>query len=166
MYTMNTIMRRGQGGFTLMELLAALTILGILAAIAIPNYTAYVNRGKRAAAKVDLMAAAAQLERNYTTNGCYNFTTVAECRAQAGTAPALTATSPTEGRAHHAITVDYSASATGQAFTLSATPCGTAGTCPAGSEAYTDADCGTLTMAHTGLRTSSGSAPLETCWRR
>jgi type IV pilus assembly protein PilE len=166
MHTMNTIMRRKQGGFTLMELLAALTILGILAAIAIPNYTAYINRGKRAAAKVDLMAAAAQLERNYTTNGCYNFTTVAECRAQAGTAPALTATSPTEGRAHHAITVDYSASATGQAFTLSATPCGTAGTCPAGSEAYTDADCGTLTMAHTGLRTSSGSAPLETCWRR
>jgi type IV pilus assembly protein PilE len=159
-------MRLKQGGFTLMELLAALTILGILAAIAIPNYTAYINRGKRAAAKSELLAIAAQLERNYTTNGCYNFTTVAECRAQAGTAPALPATSPTEGRAHHAVTVDYSASATGQAFTLSATPCGAAGTCPTGSEAFTDADCGTLTLAHTGVRTSSGSASLESCWRR
>lgn len=163
---MNKNTRHKHQGFTLMELLAALTILGILAAIAIPNYTAYINRGKRAAAKVDLLATAAQLERNYTTNGCYNFTTVAECRAQAGTAPVLPATSPGEGRAHHAITVDYSASATGQAFTLSATPCGTAGTCPTGSEAYTDADCGVLTLAHTGVRTSSGSATLETCWRR
>ena len=72
---MNKNTRHKHRGFTLMELLAALTILGILAAIAIPNYTAYINRGKRAAAKVDLLATAAQLERNYTTNGCYNFTT-------------------------------------------------------------------------------------------
>lgn len=159
-------MRHKHRGFTLMELLAALAILGILAAIAIPTYTAYLNRGKRAAAKVDLLAAAAQLERNYTTNGCYNFITVAECRAQKGTAPTLPTTSPAEGRTHHAISVDYSASATGQAFTLSATPCGTAGACPAGSEPYTDADCGTLTLDHTGVRTSSGSATLELCWRR
>jgi type IV pilus assembly protein PilE len=171
-------MRLKQGGFTLMELLAALTILGILAAIAIPNYTAYINRGKRAAVKADLMAAAAQLERNYTTNGCYNFTTAAECRAGAGTAPALPTTSPSEGRAHHAITVE----STGQAFKLIATPCGTTGApCPAGSELFSDSDCGVVTLAHTGRRGAlvpavfpipsgdpdyADEALVVRCWRR
>lgn len=161
---MPKLLRRRMQGFTLIELMVTVLILGILAAIAVPNYTAYVNRGKRAAAKTVLLDAANQLERNYTTNGCYNFTTVAECRAQAGTAPTLPPAAPAEGRAAYGIAVAYPS---GQQFTLSAVPCGAAGAvCPAGAEAYTDAECDTLTLGHTGQRGITGTGTVANCWQR
>jgi type IV pilus assembly protein PilE len=156
-------------GFTLMELLITMAILSILAAVAIPSYAAYVERSKRAAARSGLMAAASFLERNFATNGCYNFTTVVACQQQSGTAltlPAGLAVAPSEGRASYAITLSTSASATGQAYTLTATPCGSAGSCPAGSDPFTDPKCGSLTLTHTGARGRSGSEDVATCWQR
>lgn len=157
---------RAQGGFTLIELLVVIVIAGIFASIAIPNYTAYVNRSKRAAAKTVLLDAANALERNYTTNGCYNRTSVANCQAQAGAAPAVPAVAPAEGKASYAVTVDFSGSATGQTYTLTATPCGTAGTCPVGSDAFTDAECGNLTLTQAGVRGITGTGTVAACWQR
>lgn len=160
---------RGVRGFTLMELLVTITIVAILAAIAIPSYTAYIDRGKRGAARSALMAAASFLERNFTTNGCYNFATVANCQSQSGTAvtlPAALTRAPAEGRASYILTADFSASVTGQAYTLTATPCATAGTCPAGSDPFTDARCGALTLTQAGVRGRTGSEDLAVCWQR
>ena len=159
----------GARGFTLMELLVAVTIVAILAAIAIPSYTAYIERSKRGAARSGLMVAASFLERNFTTNGCYNYATVANCQSQSGTAvtlPAALARAPAEGRASYLIGVDFSASATGQAYTLTATPCATAGSCPAGSDPFTDARCGSLTLTQAGVRGRSGAEDLAVCWQR
>ncbi len=160
-------MKRTAVGFTLIELVVVLAIAAILAAVAIPNYSAYVVRGKRAAAKTVLLESAQWMERNYTANGCYNRSTPAECRPpQAGVDLTLPfAAAPREGRASYVIGF-VPGSLASQGFTLQATPCGTAGTCAAGSDLLTDAECGNFGLSNLGERTISGSGTIANCWQR
>src|SRR5690606_1839164 len=55
-------------GFTLMEVLIALLIIGILAAIAYPSYQEQVRQTRRAECTGALMALASAMERHYTEN--------------------------------------------------------------------------------------------------
>jgi len=139
-------MRKTERGFTLIELMIVIAIIGILAAIAVPQYTDYVTRSRRTDGQSTLLQVAQELERCYTQFSAYNNTNCAVV-----TSGAVSRTSP-EGY--------YVIAATGtalsaSAFTLTATP--------QGAQATHDSDCTTLTLTHLGVQGATG-ADTDSCW--
>lgn len=72
-------------GFTLMELMIALVIIGILSAIAYPNYRDHVIDTRRADAEIALIQAAAQQEKFFTECSTYAATTGTALACASGT---------------------------------------------------------------------------------
>jgi type IV pilus assembly protein PilE len=67
--------RRFNQGFTLIELMITVAIVGILAAIAYPSYTSQIEKGRRAECRGGLLKTMQQQERYYTQRNAYtNFT--------------------------------------------------------------------------------------------
>ena len=136
-----------QGGFTLLELMITVAIVGILAAVAIPSYTDYVLRGKIGEATSNLLAMRTKLEQFYQDNRTY----VGACAA--GTIAPLPS-----GLKYFAITCP---TLTATAYTIQAA----GGTATDGSMTgftYTINEANTRTT--TAVPTAAwGTAPI-TCW--
>jgi len=63
--------KKNEKGFTLIELMIVIAIIGILAAIAIPQFSAYRKRSYNASANADLRNAATAQEAWYVDNARY-----------------------------------------------------------------------------------------------
>ncbi|OEF28583.1 type IV pilin protein [Vibrio rumoiensis] len=77
-----------QKGMTLIELLIAVAIIGVLSAIAYPSYQDHVLKSHRASAMTDMMKIQLALEQHRTQNGSYDYTivdnTTGECDSNLG----------------------------------------------------------------------------------
>lgn len=134
--------RSAARGFSLIELMVAVTILAILAAVAFPSYRNHVVKTHRDTAKACLVEHAQFLERYYTTNLTYE-----------GANPALGCQTESGMDDRYTFAAD---DLTATTYTLTATPIG--------AQATSDTKCGVLTLYEDGSREEGGSGDLADCW--
>ena len=131
-------------GFTLIELMIVVVIVGILAAIGYPSYREQVLKSRRVDGVSALTEAAQRLERCYTQYIAYNNNNCASVAAS-------TFTSVTSGEGYYAVTsiLGGADALAAQTFTLYAAPQG---------DQVNDLKCGTLSLAHDGTKGETGTA--------
>lgn len=152
-----------QKGFTLIELMITVAIIGILAGIAYPSYAEQIAKGRRADARARLMAAQQWMERYYTER--YSYTSAGdqtknlEFEKQAAL---VVSPMPGEGTTMYKISVE----ATPSNYTLKATR--------ESSAAMKNDPCGDLTINKVGTKSvvnfdtkrfSSLDAAVAACWK-
>lgn len=146
-------MMKTKNGFTLIELMIVVVIIGILASMAYPAYIENVRTTKRATAQSDLLELASFLERRFTENNSYlipNGSTdplppATACTTAGGCTPSLA-----NGVIHDDYNYSFSA-VTASTYILQAVP----------QNEQTNDKCGTMTRAET----SATTAATTNCWR-
>lgn len=139
-----------QNGFTLLEILIVVAIIGILSSIALPAYQNSVLRAGRAEAKTELLQVASDQERYFS-----NFNTYVN-DALPLNAPVVADRDRTTQNGFYRISVDACA---GGAITNCFIATATA------QNDQTADSCSTLTITDTGVRGATGDTANE-CWQR
>jgi len=133
---MNSMSER-PGGFTLVELLVCLALVGILLGVALPAYQEHMQRVRRVDAQKSLVELAQSLERFYTSRGTYDGATLPFDQSPRDT-----------GKAFYRL--GFASGPDESGYVLQAEPLG----------AMAGDACGVLTLASSGLR----GAAAERCW--
>lgn len=151
-------MRQRQLGFTLVELMIALIIISVLAAIAIPSYQGYIARSNRTAVKALMTEIASRQESFLSDRRAYATTLTALGYTDTAATTTLyltpggTLTTVTGTEVLYSLALTIPAAGT---WTLTATPLNL--------QARRDTECTALTLQSSGLKSATGSAP-NSCW--
>ena len=137
--------RMPHAGYTLIELLIAMVIAGILAAVAYPSYVQHAVKARRVAAESFMLELASRQEQY-----------MLDARRYADSWATLGATTPAEVASYYTVETSGSNGVTPPTYTVTATPIG--------SQLSQDGKCGTLTYTQAGVKGKSGTGSVASCW--
>lgn len=140
---------RGRG-FTLIELMISIAVVGVLAAVALPAYREQISRGKRSDMQTVLLEDAQYMQRYYAANNVYNGTSPS---------PVLPILVSPRGSSGSGVNYNITISArTATSFTLTATRANSMASDKCGNFTYTN-------LEVKGLVGNTGSTTVANCWR-
>jgi len=151
-------MTRGNDGFTLIEVLIAVAIVGILLAVGLPAYQEQIAKGKRSEGKSALLKTIQLQERNYTALGRYTLDVAPLWGRPAGEA-IRSGEDPTDATAWYVITADTAGCNTADlqvCVNVVATP----------RAGWADPNCNVLSLNSRGVQAETGSRDVAYCWGR
>jgi type IV pilus assembly protein PilE len=135
-------MRQRQAGFTLIELMVTVAVIGILAGVAYPSYTKQIAKSRRSDARAALVAAAQAMERWYSERATYAGATLGSGGIYAGSSV----------NGFYTLSI---ATQSASSFSLQATPAGV----------QTGDACGSFTYDQAGSKgVTGGSLTASACW--
>lgn len=137
---------RSAHGFTILELMIAVLIIAVLAAIALPSYQDSIRKTKRAEGKAALLDLQNRMERYFIDRNTY----AGACIGGACAAGTQVLASATTEKGYYTLSIPAAAA---NAYTLQAAP------------TFTDTLCGNLTLTNTGVKSEGGTATsVAQCW--
>lgn len=140
---------RRQRGVTLLELMAVVTILAILASVAVPTYRRYLIRTQRSEAKIALLQLQTAQEKFYMQNNSFT-DNVSDASPDGLGLPATTETGK--------YTVEVVLADDGQTYEATAAP-------RTGGGQTDDEECASFTINQRGTKGVSGTSDVQRCWR-
>ena len=139
-----------ESGFSLIELLMVVGIIGVLASIAVPAYNGYIIKGKRSEGRAYISDLAARQERFYSDCNQYATGIGTGAASYPCTGGIMRANGSSESGEYNF--TSFTMGANNQGYTITITP------------TFTDDKCTTLTMDQTGAKGFSGTGPQDICW--
>lgn len=141
-------------GFTLIEIMMVIAIIGILAAIALPGYEQYVTRSKRGLAKSAIVQVMDLQAQFFVDNKAFTTDLTDLGYAENGFGINRSGKEVASTSTDRVYIIQLASGASATAFTMEAVP--------QLAQATKDSKCGTLKITHTGVKSVSGSG--TDCW--